>query len=144
MPDETVFLGQEDEPIEDLRKTQADMPSHLPTLPTPHTVMLVFADNPKALQFELLDTAIIGRRTEHGDQPDIDLAPYGGFPGGVSRHHLRISRSARGIWVEDLNSTNGTFLNEIRLIPNKQFAIRNGQALRLGHLYTWVYFNPHA
>lgn len=33
----------------------------------------------------------------------------------VSRQHCRIWRSREEIWIEDLNSTNGTYVNEIRL-----------------------------
>lgn len=107
---------------------------------TPNTVLIIFAENPKALQFELETVATIGRRSDKGDQPDVDVAPYGGFPAGVSRLHARLHRNDQGVFLEDLESRNGTFLDGERLPPNQMFKVRNGQSVRMGGLLGWVYF----
>ncbi len=54
--------------------------------------------------------------------------------GSVSRQHARLFVDDDGNWwVEDLNSTNGTFVNEIRLVHSQQLAdsdqVRFGDAI---------------
>ena len=51
---------------------------------------------------------------------------------GVSRRQARISTARGRILVEDLNSTNGTFLNGRRLSPFKPAEIRPGDQLAFG------------
>lgn len=49
---------------------------------------------------------------------------------GVSRQHVRVWRSAQGaFFVEDLSSTNGTFINDVRI---DRRAVVVGDKLRLG------------
>ncbi|MDX1520979.1 MAG: FHA domain-containing serine/threonine-protein kinase [Anaerolineae bacterium] len=77
---------------------------------------------------------IIGRAYK-SMAPDIDLAPYGGSKAGVSRRHGRIVRGGdRGWMAEDLGSTNGTFVNGVRLPPNKPVALTNGDLIRCGQI----------
>lgn len=82
---------------------------------------------------------LFGDRTElilgrlHDDElPDIDLEPHGGKQAGVSRRHGRITRRDGQWYIEDLNSTNGTYVNGIQLSPNEPTAINPGDYLRLG------------
>ncbi|MCI0727022.1 MAG: protein kinase [Chloroflexi bacterium] len=66
----------------------------------------------------------IGRSGEN----DIVLAVE-----GVSRQHARLERSSSGGWqVVDLGSTNGTYLEESRLLPDLPEVWQAGQALRVG------------
>lgn len=55
----------------------------------------------------------------------------------VSRHHLRITRSADGISIEDLGSTNGTFINGQRLSGVR--ALNRGDIIGLGETVTLGY-----
>jgi pSer/pThr/pTyr-binding forkhead associated (FHA) protein len=109
-------------------------------LETPYTIVLIFADSPLVLQFEIFDEAILGRRSEANEQPDIDLAPFGGFPAGVSRLHARLIRTSEGLQVEDLGSTKGTFAQEDRVLRGQRVDLEDGQRLQLGYLKCWVYF----
>ena len=85
------------------------------------------------------DEVVIGRITPHSvPPPDIDLSPYGAASAGVSRRHARLLRRLEGWLLEDLNSTNGTFLNEMRLVPGRPALLRNGDLVRFGNL-TVVY-----
>ena len=52
----------------------------------------------------------------------------------VSRRHLRIVAAGDQFYVEDLNSSNGTFLNEQRLVPFKPARLAYGANVALGDL----------
>lgn len=47
----------------------------------------------------------------------------------VSRFHARIDREEEEIWLTDLNSTNGTFLNGIRLMPFGRMRVNKGDSI---------------
>ncbi|HVO41666.1 MAG TPA: FHA domain-containing protein [Aggregatilineales bacterium] len=69
----------------------------------------------------------------------IDLEPYGAFDKGVSRIHARIERRESIFMIEDLGSSNGTFINGHSLKPNEQVQINNGDEIRLGELRMHIY-----
>ena len=52
----------------------------------------------------------------------------------VSRRHLRIAAQGDQFYVEDLNSSNGTFLNDLRLSPFKPARLDYGTKVALGDL----------
>ncbi len=47
----------------------------------------------------------------------------------VSKHHAMLTRDQRGIWIRDLGSTNGTFVNGVRIT---QAALRDGDEIQIG------------
>ena len=47
----------------------------------------------------------------------------------VSRFHARIDREEEELWLTDLNSTNGTFLNGIRLVPFGRMKVNKGDSI---------------
>lgn len=78
---------------------------------------------------------VIGRSDPVRDiYPEIDLTPHGGDNQGVSRRHARIVIKPDGVSVEDLNSTNYTFLNRQRLQPGQLYPISDGDEIRVGLL----------
>src|ERR1700739_1481341 len=49
----------------------------------------------------------------------------------VSRRHARLHRGLDGVWLEDLGSTNGTYINGDRLtVP---YRLRDGDEVKLGN-----------
>lgn len=56
----------------------------------------------------------------------------------VSRHHLRLTRGPEGYTLEDLGSTNGTFVNGQRLTTSPR-PLRPGDAIGLGETVTLGY-----
>lgn len=66
--------------------------------------------------------------------PDIDFANAKAREMGVSRKHAALVRYRGTVQVIDLNSVNGTFLNDERLIPDVPYPLKNGDQLRLGNL----------
>jgi pSer/pThr/pTyr-binding forkhead associated (FHA) protein len=66
--------------------------------------------------------------------PDVDLASSGGETLGVSRTHARLVSQGSQVYLEDLNSTNFTFLNKQRLQPGQRYPLKQGDEIRLGLL----------
>ena len=52
----------------------------------------------------------------------------------VSRMHARISREGKEYYLEDLNSTNGTFKNGLRLQPYEKRKLEPGDELKCGRV----------
>ena len=51
----------------------------------------------------------------------------------ISKRHVRFSNAGHGVYIEDLNSSNGTVLNGTQPCPPfKPVKIRPGDTLRLG------------
>lgn len=83
---------------------------------------------------------IFGRSSPGESTPTVDLSPYDAHLFGVSRQHAIVYRSDNGCFVQDLGSTNGTWLNEKRLIAQKLYALESGDMIRLGQLGFRAYF----
>jgi pSer/pThr/pTyr-binding forkhead associated (FHA) protein len=66
--------------------------------------------------------------------PDIDLAAYDALKRGISRRHAALVRFRDGVYIVDLASVNGTFLNDQRLQPEKPYPFQPDIMLRLGSL----------
>jgi pSer/pThr/pTyr-binding forkhead associated (FHA) protein len=84
---------------------------------------------------------LVGRYTE--DLPEfrsVDMTPFGAKAKGVSRQHALLRRSKMTISIEDVDSTNGTFLNGRRLIPHRPEILRDNDEIMLGALRLRVAF----
>jgi hypothetical protein len=78
---------------------------------------------------------IVGREDPiSGIFPEIDLTPYGGETGGVSRQHARLNYSAGQWTVTDLNSTNYTRVDGTKIEPNVATALKDGVRLQFGRV----------
>jgi hypothetical protein len=66
--------------------------------------------------------------------PDIDLTPYGGEDGGVSRRHARMLHIGDDYFVEDLQSTNYTKLDGQRLPAHVRERLEDGARLDFGRV----------
>jgi pSer/pThr/pTyr-binding forkhead associated (FHA) protein len=77
----------------------------------------------------------IGRSDlDSGFRPDFDLARYGARKRGVSRKHARLHLLRGSLYVTDLDSPNGAFLNGQRLPPHEPHILISGDNLELGRL----------
>jgi hypothetical protein len=84
---------------------------------------------------------VLGRPDSHpAPELFLDLTPYQAHTKGVSRLHAVISQMGHTLMLTDLGSTNGTFLNEQRLVPNQPRILRDGDMVRLGHMVAYVRF----
>jgi pSer/pThr/pTyr-binding forkhead associated (FHA) protein len=81
------------------------------------------------------DEVVIGREDPISEVfPDVDLTDLGGMENGVSRKHAVIHRSGTDYTVEDMGSTNGTYINKKRIQPHVPQAIKAGDEVRFGKL----------
>ncbi|HYP21232.1 MAG TPA: FHA domain-containing protein, partial [Chloroflexia bacterium] len=66
--------------------------------------------------------------------PDVDLTPYGGEEGGVSRRHARILFIEDEYYVEDLQSTNYTKVDGQRLPAHIRERVEDGARIDFGRV----------
>lgn len=85
---------------------------------------------------------ILGRKVEETSQVMLDLSVLGGYHLGLSRLHAIIRRAAQGYEIMDLGSSNGTWLNDERLVPHKPYPLTNGSQLRLARMRLFVVYRP--
>ena len=101
----------------------AGMQVSRPSLHTGHLVVVKSADLQSGEDFELNSAQLtIGR----GNQNDIAIATdeY------ASARHARFEPRQDGVWVQDLGSTNGTYLNGTRL--DRPRRLSRGDIVRVG------------
>jgi hypothetical protein len=72
--------------------------------------------------------------------PDIDLTPYGALDRGVSRAHAQIWIENGDLYIEDMQSTNGTYVNNELIPANQPKRVSSGNELLLGRLAIQVLF----
>lgn len=74
------------------------------------------------------------RRSAHGQSFGRlpDLVDHSFAVESLSRRHFRISMDRGRTFLEDLNSTNGTFVNGERLVPYRARQLRAGDEIRAG------------
>lgn len=109
-----------------------------PTVPVrsgAQTISFVVINSGRRMSLDLSDDLLIGRKDHaRGIFPDIDLGLDGGYEAGVSRRHAIISCREGVCLVKDLDSANGTFVNDQRARANQLLTIQHGDELKLGTL----------
>ncbi|MGA4670279.1 RDD family protein [Propionibacteriaceae bacterium Y1923] len=89
-------------------------------------------------QVDVLGLVVLGRKpTQPVGKPDATLVPAGEGGHAVSKNHLQVGVDARGIWVSDTGSTNGTAVVSVRgdlepCQPGVQVRVREGQVVSFG------------
>jgi len=97
-------------------------------------IVLATSDGSK-LEIPAKDEIIIGREDPISEVfPDVDLTGLGGMEKGVSRKHAVIHRSGTDFTVEDMGSTNGTYINKKRIQPHAPQTIKPGDEVKFGKL----------
>jgi hypothetical protein len=85
-------------------------------------------------------TVTLGRVVFGEPAPTVDLTDFHGRLLGVSRHHAAIHHFKDGYTLEDLGSSNGTFLNDNPVLPEQVTPLHNGDLIRLGQLVLLAHF----
>jgi FHA domain len=104
---------------------------------TVHAKLLIERGNAVSTEFPLTtDESNIGRwDADNGIFPDVDLDAYDP-DSKVSRKHARIIRRDEAYFIEDLGSTNGTFVNRgRRLLPGTPQVLNEGDEIIVGKTF---------
>ena len=116
--------------------------SHLVNL-HPEALILYIVGRKQPMIVKTSADITLGRRSsdDTATRPDVDFSDFDGHILGVSRQHAIIHLTDKGYSIEDLGSSNGTFINEQRLKPNTPKPLQSGDLLRMGQFITYIYFN---
>lgn len=127
-PEPAVATGAESAAVS-CPHCEATIPSDLATcpycgesLPAGPRIVLEWPWGAQTLDGEL----IVGRDPDASPLADL-LAGHG----NLSRRHVRLRPAAEGLWIEDLGSTNGVFVNGNRLTPRQPFLLTESGQVRL-------------
>jgi hypothetical protein len=103
----------------------------------PHAKLVIHRGRAVGKEFPLCeDESHIGRwDADGGIFPDVDL-DSDDPEAKVSRRHARITRRGEQYYIEDLGSTNGTFVNRgRRLLPGDRQSLREGDEVIVGKTF---------
>jgi pSer/pThr/pTyr-binding forkhead associated (FHA) protein len=90
---------------------------------------------------QLQSQVVIGRHDPITQQsPPVDLDEYAAYRQGVSRKHSALQIINGALMVSDLGSSNGTFLNDVRLPMRQPRVILDGDTIRVGQVAIVVRF----
>ena len=114
------------------------MPEHVESKPgNAHAVLVIERGDSPGTEFRLVnDESTIGRwDADNGVFPDVDLDAFDS-DAKVSRRHARIRRASGAYYIEDLGSTNGTYLNRgRRLLPGNTEILKDGDEVIVGKTF---------
>lgn len=102
--------------------------------PQTGSLKIVIPDHQKDLTIRA--TVIhIGRADPETDyNPELDLTPFDGLEKGVSRRHATIQWAGSGVVLIDNHSSNGTWLNGVRLTAGRPYLVPSQATVRFGDL----------
>jgi serine/threonine protein kinase len=101
---------------------------------------VVMPDNVEAVYDHISPYLLIGRSAVSGGNVDIDMSPYDAGVLGVSRLHAQIAPdNEHGLVLKDLQSTNGTMLNDVPIAPNTPYPLQDGDYIKVGNLKIQVF-----
>ena len=109
----------------------------VPKLPNPPSWRVIFQIGipPVTVGLDVRQALVIGRVDAEMDElPGLDLTGYDAMQNGVSRQHAVLIPSAEALYVSDLGSTNGTWLNSGFLEPGARYVVSAGDRLEVGLL----------
>lgn len=106
----------------------------------PQQIYFVLPDS-TVLKLPTQQDLILGRRPRQRDpETMVDLEAHDGRALGVSRQHALIKVMNGALLLVDLDSINGTFINEERALPTKRYVLMDGDTIRCGKLSMQLHF----
>jgi len=108
---------------------------------SPVSLKLSIPDSGRDVELPLAKEVNIGRLDPaNASFPEVDLTSDGGLEKGISPRHAKITRQGTEVFIEDLGSLNGTFLNRKKLTPYLPQVLKSGDELQLGKIILRVSF----
>ena len=105
-------------------------------------IVIIIPSSGRRLHFKPGNEIYVGRSADGSlHNPEINLERDDGGNFGVSRNHavFKPDEQSAGIVIVDLNSTNGTLLNQYKLPPELPYPIKNGDEVQFGNLLVHVF-----
>ena len=100
-----------------------------------HTLIFQIGDDQLSISLKMAERLILGRQSNHmTDRPDLDLARFKAAEHGISRIHATLECNEVGVYLMDLGSLNGTFVNGQALGAFNPCYLNDGDVLRFGKL----------
>jgi hypothetical protein len=97
------------------------------------TIQFILPIDEMILQYPLMDEMLIGRIHRSAQfQPDVDLSNYS-QSWMISRRHATIRCKGTMLYLQDNQSSNGTFINDVALSPMVAYPIENYSLIYLSH-----------
>lgn len=110
---------------------------------TPGPRILVSAFNGHRIALPEDGELVLGRfDPDNEEQPDIDLTAEDQAAWGISRRHARVIGWRGQYEIQDLGSSNGTWINEEQLEPQTRKGIQVGDEIRLGGCTFYLAYPP--
>jgi CheY-like chemotaxis protein len=138
-----------DEVLEDLQLAEEkaiEHASHSDENIIPWVIELRVIGTPDIIRAPVAERITFGRGdANQNTQPEIDLGPYDGQRKGVSRKHARLIMRDNRLVIEDLGSSNGTYVNGQHIGVLSPMRVRDGDHIKLGSLSLQLHFvvKPH-
>jgi len=104
-------------------------------------VLLMIYDQIHRLEIRDEMNYLLGRfQRSQPQDPHVDLTTYDAANQGVSRIHAQIHMEEGQLYLTDLDSTNGTFIDDLRLLPHQPTRLYQSAQIRLGKLNIQVMY----
>lgn len=88
-----------------------------------------------SLDYPDVEGYILGRSdSQNPTVPDVDFVRFNARERGVSRRHAALLTFNGQLHILDLDSSNGTFVNERRAVADVPLALKDGDKILLGEL----------
>jgi len=109
----------------------------LPNLPNPPTWRIIFqslGEKSSTIGVDVREPTIIGRShaSDLEDMPGLDLSKHSAQRSGVSRQHASLVPTNEALYLVDLDSRNGTWMNGRFVEPGKRYALSPGDRVEFG------------
>jgi hypothetical protein len=96
---------------------------------------LILVESGASFQLEGAGPYGLGRTdAEAGIFPDVDLTANCGDDAVISRRHAELSFHDDAYWLKDLGSRNYTFVNGVRIQPDREVQLSDGDQIEFGNL----------
>ncbi|MEZ4669587.1 MAG: FHA domain-containing protein [Anaerolineae bacterium] len=107
--------------------------------PLSYTVTFIVGDDHLSVLMKQAERLIMGRQSGQApNRPDLDLGRFNAAEHGISRIHAVLECNENGIYLMDLGSRNGTFVNNVPLTAFNPHLLRDGDTVALGKLVVTV------
>jgi hypothetical protein len=102
----------------------------------PHWLIEIHFDEQqlRPIGIEVADHIVLGVTRYGNKKPDLDLSAYGASNSSVSRRHALLLPSYNTLSLVDLGSTNGTWVDGVRIDPRTPVPLKASTIVCLGAL----------